>query len=541
MILSIIVILLIGGITYWHYSQGFFSALFSAVSAVLAAVLAVSYHEPIVAALLRGKMSDYADAMMLVAIFALTYISLRTIFDNMVPCNARLPVYLDRIGGAAMGLVASCFAAGIFALAAQMMPFGPSVGGYVRYDTEDRDVSVQVTGGRGQNSDVPIENQLKEDRFEGGKKSLLVPVDDLVLATVQKLSDGGSLAGERSLASVHPDYADELFAQRLGVQIGAKHTAVNLPGAKAQVSLPEGPAVFEFTQDISKSQIDGEVPQVHQRPVTVKKPAPPDDFPLVVRLMFNHDASDQDGIVRLSPGSVRLVADGTNYWPVGTIERGTTLYTNKMDDHLIVNVKDNDRGADFLFFVDAHKVVDGDPKAKTDRKVKDGVFVEAKRLAKIDLGGQEIRPGVTKSKEVEVVRKAAVVDKDKKAPKQGTEGGPGEGAANPAAAAELDSLAHASPEQIKAFFKSADYTNRQRSDEQFIGDVYRGILQRDPDTRGFEDWVAAMKNGAVTRERVVEKFLKSPEYTGRHRAPAAVGAPAGEQAKLAKALKLKRK
>jgi len=31
-----------------------------------------------------------------------------------------------------------------------------------------------------------------------------------------------------------------------------------------------------------------------------------------------------------------------------------------------------------------------------------------------------------------------------------------------------------------------------------------------------------MKNGAVTRERVVEKFLKSPEYTGRHRAPAAV-------------------
>ena len=274
---------------------------------------------------------------------------------------------------------------------------------------------------------------MKEDHFEGGKKSLLVPVDDLVLATVQKLSDGGSLAGERSLASVHPDYADELFAQRLGVQIGAKHTAVNLPGAKAQVSLPEGPAVFEFTQDIAKSQIDGEVPQVHQRPVTVKKPAPPDDFPLVVRLMFNHDASDQDGIVRLSPGSVRLVADGTNYWPVGTIERGTTLYTNKMDDHLIVNVKDSDRGADFLFFVDPHKVVDGDPKAKTDRKVKDGVFVEAKRLAKIDLGGQEIRPGVTKSKEVEVVRKAAVVDKDKKAPKPGAEGGDA-AAVNPAAA-----------------------------------------------------------------------------------------------------------
>src|SRR3954470_11765549 len=98
MILSIIVILLIGGITYWHYSQGFFSALFSAVSAVLAAVLAVSYHEPIVAALLRGKMADYADAMFLVAFSPPTNILLRPVSDNRLRGTAPLPVYLDRIG-----------------------------------------------------------------------------------------------------------------------------------------------------------------------------------------------------------------------------------------------------------------------------------------------------------------------------------------------------------------------------------------------------------------------------------------------------------
>src|SRR5688500_17093798 len=191
MILGIIIILLMGGITYWHYSQGFFSATFSAVSAVLAAVLAVSYHEPIVTGLLKGKMADYATAMVLVALFAGLYIVLRTVFDNFVPGNARLPVYLDRVGGAAMGLVAATFGAGIFALAAQALPFGSSVGGYSRYEVEDREVQVMVTGGRTM-SDVAIEGQLKQDRFDpASKQKLWIPVDDIVLATVQKLSDGG--------------------------------------------------------------------------------------------------------------------------------------------------------------------------------------------------------------------------------------------------------------------------------------------------------------------------------------------------------------
>jgi len=35
---------------------------------------------------------------------------------------------------------------------------------------------------------------------------LLIPVDDMVLGTVYHLSDNGSLAGDKSLASVHPDY-----------------------------------------------------------------------------------------------------------------------------------------------------------------------------------------------------------------------------------------------------------------------------------------------------------------------------------------------
>jgi len=203
-----------------------------------------------------------------------------------------------------------------------------------------------------------------------------------------------------------------LFAQRLGVQVGARRTALNLPGGKAQVSLGN-PGVFEFNHDVTKNQVDAELPNLHQRSVTLKPPAPPENFPLVVRVMFNHDAADADGLVRVSPAAVRLVANGVNCWPVGTVERGQTVYAHKMDDFLLIDVKSKDHGADFLFFVDPTNVLAGNPKEK-DRKVQDGVFLEVKRLSQIDLGGKTVAPTVTRSADVEVMRKAGVKEKDKK-------------------------------------------------------------------------------------------------------------------------------
>src|SRR3954470_23615949 len=98
MIFGLIIVLLLGGIAYFHYAQGFFSALLSAVCAVTAAVLAVGYHEAIVLSLLQGKVADYANALCLVAIFAGVYIVLRTLLDKVVPGNIRLPVAVDRVG-----------------------------------------------------------------------------------------------------------------------------------------------------------------------------------------------------------------------------------------------------------------------------------------------------------------------------------------------------------------------------------------------------------------------------------------------------------
>lgn len=426
MLLNIIIIAVIAGIAYFHYAQGLFGATISAVIAIIAAVLAVGYHENLVNALLGGAVGDYATAGALAAIFALVYIICRTITDKAIPGNVRLPLLVDRIGGAAMGLIAGLFTAGMVALIAQALPFGPAVGGHARYALEgSREVTVTPPGAS-RAIDMEVLNELDEDTFMDEKeKKLIIPVDDIVLGFVQKMSDGGSLSGARTLASVHPDYPAELFAQRLGVQVGAKRTAFNAPGKSQQVSVPEQ-GVFLVTQDLTKNQIDAELPSMHLRDVVAKPTA--NQVQLVVRVMFNKDAADSDGNVRVSPASVRLVANGTNYFPVGTLEGGM-LYANKVDDFLFINVKGADAGADFVFFVDPADVFAGgagaiNPKeqsthakdAKDAAKIADGVFIEVKRLARVDLSGRPVLTTVPKAENVKVERKPRLLELRKKAP-----------------------------------------------------------------------------------------------------------------------------
>ncbi len=425
MILTILIIAIIGVIAYFHYAQGFFSATFSAVSAVVAAVIAVSYHEAVITTLLQGKAADYATSMVLCGLFALVYVIFRVIVDKTVPGNIRLPVAIDRVGGAVMGVIAGLFTAGIVALAAAAMPFGPSVGGYARYEVADRDeVTIPASREGGRQRTADIISQLTENNFTPEKKKSLFPaVDDMLLSVVQTLSTG-SLSGDRTLQSIHPDYADELFGQRLGVQVGASRTALNLPGKTAQVTVPE-PGVFRIDQDLTKNQIDAELNGPHDRPVIWKKD--PSDIQLIVRLFFTKDAADNDHILRISTGAVRLCGGGKNFYPIGTLENGKALWSNKLDDFLIVDLKSEDRGVDFVFLIPSDAVSDvlsGD--VKTGQKVKQGVFVEAKRLARVDLGDREVKAGVTmpKGQKVQVERKPSIMkDRAEKAKEAGGAGG----------------------------------------------------------------------------------------------------------------------
>src|SRR5947209_3130484 len=217
MILTIIVILLVLGIAFIHYVQGFFSATLSAILVIFSAVVALSFQESVVDMLKPTKFADSATAGVLCLLFIVTYVILRIIFDKLVPGNVRFAPTVDKVGAGIMGLVAGAFAMGLFAVAAESMPFDPG-SMYARYEQ----VSEREAGGSYKPGDSQIErkvyDQMKSPTFKPSEvKGMILPVDDWVVNTVKGLS-AGSLSGESKWADEHPDYLQELFGQRVGMQ-----------------------------------------------------------------------------------------------------------------------------------------------------------------------------------------------------------------------------------------------------------------------------------------------------------------------------------
>ena len=140
----------------------------------------------------------------------------------------------------------------------------------------------------------------------------------------------------------------------------------------------------------------------------------PNESLLVVRVIVTRSAGDaKDGLMRFSPGSIRLVgnksaggqdAAPTNYFPIGTVEGGKTVLANKLDDFLFIDTKEPS-GVDLAFVVETKSVFTTG--ADGTSKIAPGVFVEINRLAREDLSGRSVKSAAEfkPSAEVKVKRK----------------------------------------------------------------------------------------------------------------------------------------
>jgi len=63
----------------------------------------------------------------------------------------------------------------------------------------------------------------------------------------------------------------------------------------------------------------------------------------------------------------------------------------------------------------------------------------------------------------------------------------------------------------KGFFNSAEYINRKTSNDQYVTDLYRTFLNRDPDSAGRQGWVAQLQAG-LTRNGVLYAFAYCNEF-----------------------------
>jgi len=423
MIFALCILVIIGVVAFFHYLQGFLSATISAILVVIAAMFALAYHEAIVESLLGGKMANQAHAMALLGLFALVYLLLRVLFDKAVPGNVRLPFIMDKVGAAVMGVIAGIFAAGIVAIAAQELPFRTTVAGYTNYPVEDELKVTAPTLGFGRSLDTTTWNQLKTDEpghlGPAGEPTSGVPIvsaDSIVISMLERLSGPtGSLQNGKPFQSVHPDFLAELFGQRLGIEPNASHVALNIPSRSDAVRLL---GVY-LTDDkaLEANEADTEIKSIRGSALKPAKPTSGQEF-LVVRVLFGKNAADDDGVVRASPGAVRLVqvlpaeipGEMPTYedlFPVGTLENGRKLWLNRADDFLFLNAKEGDVAADFVFLV-KKKAFGGDGHGPAQP----GSFVEVKRMGRLDLSNEKPKLWAPPQNgvKVDVLRKPIVVN-----------------------------------------------------------------------------------------------------------------------------------
>jgi hypothetical protein len=64
------------------------------------------------------------------------------------------------------------------------------------------------------------------------------------------------------------------------------------------------------------------------------------------------------------------------------------------------------------------------------------------------------------------------------------------------------------------FMNGAEYIGRNRTNAQFVGDLYNSFLRRGGDQGGVLFWIAQL-NGGATRNSIRQQFIASPEFQGR--------------------------
>jgi hypothetical protein len=383
MLFGIIMLVLVAAVAFFHYVQGLFTAMTSCVLAILAAMIALAHHEPVAESLLARAMPAQAHAIVLVALFSLSYVVMRVAADKLVPGNVRFNVMVDKIGAGVFGVLAACFGVGVLAIAAQLLPFGPSIAGYSRYALADRsDFTVKNLPRQLYYTKLGAWNELERDRYDSASASGMfpLPIDSMVLGLASYVSAGGSLAGVRSFAQVHPDYSNELFGTRLaqpfngGDVLFSVGTAPGLTVSQVYTSK----AVLDNPEDIESKVVRGE----HSVTVTSEG----DTVPLVIRVAI----AAAKGTVVATPAAVRLAISGKDgsrdYYPIGSYQRGERLLLFRPDDPICI---DPGQSVDFVFMVESENLVRSGA-SDSEIHLPRGTFIEANRSARADLSGREI-------------------------------------------------------------------------------------------------------------------------------------------------------
>lgn len=196
MLFSIVVVLMVILVAaFWAY-QGFFSAMLMFLETVVACVAAFAYYEDVNGLWVDSLGPGLGLPLALMLLFLGVLLFLRMLTDRLIPANVRVPLYVDRAGGAVCGFLSGEILVGMALLAIEMLPIGSSVFGFER-------LSVDAEGRLSENNI----SFLKPDRFAAGLATML---------------SNDRFGGENPLGRAKPDLVMSLYSGRAAPQSEAR-------------------------------------------------------------------------------------------------------------------------------------------------------------------------------------------------------------------------------------------------------------------------------------------------------------------------------
>ena len=373
MALNLTVLIMVLAITFMHSIFGFFSGLINLFCTIAAVAVSLGFYEALNDVLtdnFAGEYTPYTEPICVIVLFIITLAVLRTLADNYIRGNVKLPVAVDWTGASICGLLNAQLFVGMMVICVTLLPIGGRVLGYsawARSDIDERD---------------PDHPEII--RYE--RNHLWTRSDEFTAGLFSWLSRG-SMRGATVFASVYPDFPEAIFFSTNTVQAESSPVAYRAERGQKRDGWAQGLRVEGWWEEHDPIEARYRAEEPTSRTPTprydrvVMNPAPGKKW-LVTQLLLDSSAADRDNRTMkhlFRPTTLRLVGQTTG----GAPQQYVPLILANTDPQLqgsqrVVNADTNTSlSADRETRVYAYYEVDQDF---------DPAFVEYRRHARAPLG-----------------------------------------------------------------------------------------------------------------------------------------------------------
>jgi len=339
---SLAVMLIILGCGALMYFKGTVVKAFAMIIiAIVSSVVAFGFFEILANVIIsRGNegsllsLVPWAQTLSFLLLFIVTFGLLQTAATFLGRHPVDLGFMPELIGRIVCGIILGFIISGHLLTALQMSPL-PLSYPYPRFDPSNLD------------PDNPSGALLNADGFATGLFSII---------------SNGSFSGKNSFKTVHPNYLDQLFMNRL---IGKTS---NVSGVYPAIEVPK-PAVWPASEAVKK-QVDGYISELKTgrgkvayepggKTVTIPISTEQSFNPTIVRVGIKKRAINREAIVNggvFTPSQLRLICtrstgEAVNAYPMGYLKTKDEMEISPEIKIATADIEDNARYIDFVFCV----------------------------------------------------------------------------------------------------------------------------------------------------------------------------------------------